>query len=206
MFCASKKIPGQIWNLQWGCGLHVEGNTVYVGFLESYPEIRVLIKTSWLTSLPVEFCGMLPETWTLSVTLYSDSEASARKRQNDCDVLGEYALETESVDLVASVLTILSMVFPSACSPPHQSPEAHLLGTLKNRPMWGDTGQREEWGLGSAKLPCLRAGEKSEVIRKKGIHELFSHSLALVWRSWLQGGKLFHVHMAFPPPCTSLFL
>lgn len=78
------------------------------------------------------------------MTLYSDSEASARKRQNDCEVLGGYALELESVDLVASVLMIMSVVFPSACSPPHQSPEAHLLGTLKNRSMWPDTDQREE--------------------------------------------------------------
>lgn len=40
--------------------------------------------------------------WTLSVTLYSDSEASAQKRQNDCEVLGGYALELELVDQVAS--------------------------------------------------------------------------------------------------------
>lgn len=95
--------------------MHVEGKTVYVGFLDSYPEIRFLIKALCLTSLPVEFCGMLPETWTLlSVTLYSDSEASARKRQNDCEVLGGYTLESESVDLVASVLTLMSVVVASA--------------------------------------------------------------------------------------------
>ena len=78
------KIPQWIWNLQWGWGLHVEGKTVYVCFLD---EIRFMIKASCPTSLPVEFSGILSETWTLGLTIYSVSEASAPKRQNDSKVI-----------------------------------------------------------------------------------------------------------------------
>lgn len=167
MFCAKKKIPGRIWNLQWGWDLHVEGKTVYVGFSDSYPEIRFLIKALCLTFLPVEFCGMLPEMWTLlSVTLYSDSEASAQKRQNDCEVLGGYALESESVDLVASVLTLMSVVVASAWSSPHQSPEARLLRT-EEQPHVGRHRPKERMRTRLCKVSMPRLERKVKLLEKR---------------------------------------
>lgn len=46
--------------------------------------------------------------------------------------VGGHDLESQSVDLVTSVLKIVSMVVPSAHSPPCQFQEARLLGTLQN--------------------------------------------------------------------------
>lgn len=78
-------------------------------------------------------------TWTFNLSLYSDSAASAPKRQGCSLVQGGCALESELVDLVTSVLKIVSVVAPSAFSAPLL--EAHLLGTLKNRPMWENTAE-----------------------------------------------------------------
>lgn len=65
---------------------------------------------------------------------------------------GGHALESESVDLVASIFKMVSVVVPSAHATPCQSPEALLLGTLQKI----QHRQSEEWGPDTSKLAWLR--------------------------------------------------
>ena len=111
------------------CGLHVEKN-FSVCFL--YPEIHFLMKVSFVTSVSVEFCGTLPATLgpksvhlLIPTTILNHRTERGRMTVNAVHSegqVGEYELKSESVDLVASVLKIMSWWFPSLPAPRSPSP------------------------------------------------------------------------------------
>lgn len=97
----------------------------------------------------------------------------------------------------APVLRMVSVVVPSLCSPHHQPSEDHLLETLKNRSTW--EGQRNEWGLDSAKLAWQTAGENSKVIRKKNLWTLLSF-LSFGVKKLIAEWQAVYMHFHLPTP------
>lgn len=149
-----KQISGWIWNLQWGWGLHVE-KKISVCFL--YPEICFLMKVSFITSVPVEFCGMLPATLgpksvhlLIPTTILNHRTERGRMTVNAVHSkrqVGDYELESESVDLVASVLKIMSVVVHHHVPLPASPKKPISWGHCRRQP-YGKIQHRKREGLG----------------------------------------------------------
>lgn len=165
MLCTSKKT--NIWvNMKFTMRMRFAcWKKISVCFL--YPEICFLMKVSFITSVPVEFCGTLPATLgpksvhlLIPTTILNHRTERGRMTVNAVHSkgqVGDYELESESVDLVASVLKIMSVMVHHHVPLPANSKKPISWGHCRRQP-YGKIQHRQREGLGpdSSKFACWR--------------------------------------------------